>query len=190
MKIASSEALVAHVPMRALANTEVLAARKMGEAHRSSLERKASLARLVVLDFAGVEALTASYFLGGPWVLWSRPDRAGAEAICVVANLLVDGVEELDLLARVNLQPMWCGRWTRGRFRDARLVGAVDTIDAEIVDQVAEVGEITANNLAESSRHAIGVTGWNNRLAGLHLKKILRRRRDGRQNVYELPWKE
>ena len=175
------------VALADLAGDDVLAARRRGASHLKAIERLAGEARFVVLDFAGIRAITASYFLAGPMTLWAR-DRIAADQYVVVANVVDDVVGDVEVVSHLMDQPIWVGRWGRGGFRSPTLLGKVDGIDAAVIGLLSDRGRITATELVEIRDERIGATGWSNRLAGLSQKKILQRWREGRKHVYALPW--
>lgn len=178
-------AAVAHVSLLATSGGDtILAARRKGELHRAAIEFLAGVCPLVILDFAGIQAVTPSFFLGGPWALW---ERSHVEQYPVVANLPPGASDDLHLVASVKRTPLWAGKFYPGLFESEDLLGEVEGPDSFVLARVRR-GAVSATEL-EVLDSSLSVTGWNNRLAGLWQKKVLARRKVGRMYLYDLPWR-
>ena len=68
----------------------------------------------------------------------------------------------------------------------ARLIGTLDSGQQETLRAVEELGEVTGAELAVK-KPATKTSGpaWNNRLRDLHEKRLLRRRKMGREQIYK-----
>lgn len=163
----------------------ILASRRKGEQFRARFERAAGAASLVVLDFRGAESVTPSFFRGGPWCLWERPK---VEQYPIVANLPDISLDDLEWVTREMRTPIWTGRLAGAQFTEPHLVGELDEGDDFALARIFAAGTTSAADLAEVSSR-LTVTGWNNRLAGLWQRRVLRRAKSGRMYVYALPWK-
>lgn len=177
---------MAHIGMVELMNGDtILASRLKGERHKASIEAAAGAASLVVLDFRGADVLTPSFFFGGLWALW---ERSHIEQFPLLANLPVEGRDDVELAAIIKRNPMWEVGFSVGGISDARLLGELEVeTDAFAMDRVFSLGSVSASEMADANP-VLGVTGWNNRLAGLWQKKVLARRKHGRMFRYWLPW--
>lgn len=163
----------------------ILASRRKGERLRDAVEALAGIAPLVVLDFEGADAVTPSFFFGGPWALW---ERSRVEQFPLVANLPPDASDDLELVATVMRNPIWLGRFSGSFFREARLVGPLEETDHLAMSRILEIGSITATDMSDFDP-ILSVAGWNNRLSGLWQKKVLARQKSGRMFRHSTPWK-
>lgn len=179
--------LVVVISLKELAGgSTTLAAKQRGELHRDSIVSAAGLAKLVIIDCAGVALVTPSYFSAGPWALW---EREHLEQVPIVANATEESLDELEHLAKESKRsPIWTGIWAAGVFREPLLLGDLEETDEFVLSRMFTTDSITANQLADE-KPMLGVTGWNNRLSGLCRRKLLHRQRRSRTFHYMLPWK-
>jgi len=164
----------------------ILCSRPTGERYRSIIEQAAGITPLVILDFAGADVLTPSFFLGGPWCLW---ERGQLEQYPLVANLPAIALDDIEIVTKMTRTPIWTGCLVDGRFQNPELIGDLEEVDELVLSHVFEKGSVSAAELTKSIGR-LGVTGWNNRLAGLWRHKLLLRTKKGRMFVYSPPWKE
>lgn len=166
-----------------LAGNEVLAGRLVGNALaprlESQLPRDFTDGRPVVLNFQGVELVTASCFLAAFGWLWER------EASPVIANAAPDCRAEMELALRAaNLQALF------GSLREGALVDVepfnLEGTDRVTFDMVSGLGRATAGDLHALDR-SIKPSAWSNRLAQLYRYRLVRRETAGRQLVYSVP---
>jgi hypothetical protein len=54
----------------------------------------------VVLDFAGIQVLTSSYFFATLWPFWTREDADGPSTFPLIANASPDVAEELEFVMK------------------------------------------------------------------------------------------
>lgn len=173
------------LPVLELCGDPILASRRKGEQMRSLFEQAAGLTPVVILDFAGAEVVTTSFFMGGPWALWQREQL---EQYPLVANLPDDAIDDIDIVTRMTGIPVWTGLATGDRFHEPTLIGGLEEADGLVISRIFEKGSTSAADMVDSGGR-IGVTGWNNRLAGLWQRKVLMRLKSGRLFVYTVPWK-
>ena len=64
----------------------------------------------VVLDFAGIQVLTSSYFFATLWPFWTREDADGPSTFPLIANASPDVAEELEFVMKHRRIAAWCGR--------------------------------------------------------------------------------
>lgn len=168
-----------------LGGDPVLASRRKGERCREAIEQAAGVRLLVFLDFREAETVTPSFFNAGPWSLWERPRL---EQHPMVANLPEISVDDLEWVTRERRTPIWTGRLANSGFERPLLIGEIDEGDGEAIGRIFEAGMTSAAELAAASPR-LSASGWNNRLAGLWQKRVLKREKiDGRYR-YSLPWK-
>jgi hypothetical protein len=162
----------------------------------------------LILDFAGIEAVNGSY--ARATVAWlircARTHRAAislrkrnADPWAVkpfaierifVQNLAPDVREEIDgLLCQPSfrLPCLEALKVTSAQVSHARLLGHLDRQLRECLARLYEIGgEATTLDLHEQySGDNVQVTAWNNRLAALHERLLVTRRKDGRSWIYE-----
>jgi hypothetical protein len=173
------------LPVFELCGDPILASRRKGEQMRPLFEQAAGLTSVVILDFAGTEVVTTSFFMGGPWALWEREQ---VEQYPLLANLPEDALDDIDIVTRMTGNPVWTGLATGDRFHEPALIGDLEEADGLVISRIFERGSTSAADMVESGGR-IGATGWNNRLAALWHRKVLMRVKTGRLFVYTVPWK-
>ncbi|HVX90623.1 MAG TPA: hypothetical protein VHC20_03225 [Candidatus Paceibacterota bacterium] len=153
------------------------------------------LAPLVVFDFDGIESASASFLKALVFGLLPEAEpRTGLaqeaeqppEAFPVVAGLsplvreeLVDYVELAGTVAVEAIE------LNGEELLRARLVGHLDDALKSTLCALLRKGASTATELHAEAGIAINITAWNNRLSDLHSRRLARRRRNGKQWVYE-----
>jgi hypothetical protein len=152
------------------------------------------LAPLVVFDFDGIESASASFLKALVFGLLPgagsgrAEDGPSVEAFPVVVGLsplireeLVDYVELAGAVAvEAEATDLKGDELLR-----ARLVGKLDDALKSTLRALLKKGAATATELHAEAGVAISITAWNNRLSDLHSKRLARRRRNGKQWVYE-----
>jgi hypothetical protein len=145
----------------------------------------------VFLDFRGVEVVTGSWVnaLFGPFFQWAGSEET--DLFPVICNLAVkEWVDEFALVAE----------WTHRCFlvahcplpaKRARVVGPLDPGQKATLSAVLEFGPVTGAELERQWKaETIKATAWNNRLRDLYDKRIIRKERRGREQVYSTVLKE
>lgn len=134
---------------------------------------------VVVLDFRKVE------YVSGSWVNWALMPliRLAAEErndfYVVAKNFPKDSLDDLQLVSEQNRFPVIVV--PDDKLRHGVIYGILDPVQRETLQSVVSRGEVTGASLATKT-----VTGpaWNNRLKDLSLKRLLRRRKEGREQIY------
>ena len=169
------------IPLRELTGQAILAGRLPGQALRPLLEQSLSGAGeqpVVVLDFSGIDYITASYFLGAFTWLWER------EVVPLIANASPELREEVELALNAARLKALFGVLNDGRLSDVRPFN-LEGIEAETYERVRSLGTATANDLHALDRR-IQPNAWSNRLALLYRYRLLRRENVGRQLAYSV----
>lgn len=137
---------------------------------------------VVTLDFGGTEYVSASWINAMllPLISFSADDKN--DLYVVVKNFPEMSLDDLQLVAEQNRLPVVV---VSDDGKSGTLYGSLDPGQRETLDAVLARGEATGVALA-SERKGKGVSGaaWNNRLRDLNLKRLLRRRREGREQIY------
>lgn len=182
----------AHVLIKSALPRPVLAGKLAGDADaptlRAAIERESTTGSPVVLDLAGVDALSSSYFASAFLPLWARPWPSDALPP-LLANLSAHVIDDVRLAVEANSANVWSVRWSGGAVDDPRVLGKLDDLDRRALDGVMAEGHTDAASLFARNR-SIGLTAWSTRLGTLHQKGLLRRHKDGRRMTYTPPWKD
>lgn len=145
---------------------------------------------VVLLDFEGVELVTGSWInaMFVPFLTWAKDERQ--DLFPVICNAEKTWLEELALVAE----------WTHRCFvvaegplppRRAFVVGPLDPGQRATLEAMLELEEATGAKLEREKPEAeVKATAWNNRLRDLYEKRLLRRERRGREQVYSPVVKE
>ena len=145
---------------------------------------EASPGSIIFLDFAGVELVSGSWINAAlvPLLTWAADERNDLfPAIC---NAKADMLDELALVAKYTHT---CFLVASGPIppRHAALVGPLDPGQRSTLEALVELQAVTGAELErQRPEEAVKATAWNNRLKDLFEKRLLRRERRGREQVY------
>lgn len=145
----------------------------------------------VFLDFKGVEVVTGSWVnaLFVPFFQWAGAEET--DLFPVICNLAVK--EWLDEFALVAEWTHRCFLVANGPLpaNRAKTVGPLDPGQKATLSAVIEFGPVTGAELERQWKaEAIKATAWNNRLRDLYDKRLIRKERRGREQVYSTVLKE
>lgn len=139
------------------------------------------------LDFQGVDVATAS-FLREAILAYRDHCRAAFPAIYpVLANLAETVEEELaNLLVQRSDAMACCHLSDSSHASRARVIGTLESKQAEALRLVIDAGAVDAPTLARGEKGAkkVGPTAWNNRLAALAKKSLVLSAPEGRSVVF------
>lgn len=163
-----------------------------------SAEGRAVLAQLVTrlpfatdptvlfLDFDRVAVATGSFLREGPLALRHVVRAQNQPLYPIIANARGAVVDELALYAKLAAEVIPCCDLTAtGEANNARLIGDLDPKQAMVFEEIARRGVVTARALLDESSDDVGITAWNNRLAGLAEKGLVIESMRGRSKVYQ-----
>lgn len=136
---------------------------------------------VALLDFADVEIVTGSWINEAlvPLVRWAADERN--DIFPVFLNFDTAWLDELQMVAEWTHN---CFLVARGKTlpKEARLVGNLDVGQKATLVAVVEGAEVTGAAL--DGQEGVKGTAWNNRLKDLYGKRLIRRVKRGREQVY------
>lgn len=171
---------------RELKNT-FLQGRPLGRFHfpiLCSLLTKTNINDLVQLDFDGVELVTASWINEAiaPLIEWACGARN--DLFPVLINVNSDWFDELSVVSELTHKCFLVGEGKDGEL-SAILIGKLDVGQRETFDAAISMVEVTGAMLEKSGCNpAVQATAWNNRLRDLYQKRLLKRKKVGREQIY------
>jgi len=142
----------------------------------------------VVLDWSGIEIVTASYLGATFGTLLRMAMSGGLDRYFVMTGLNKAGLDELKLVVEVqNLVALVGDLDQDGSLHNVESLGILDPAYVEPLHAVQKAKTASAMSLYERarSRTKIGKTGWINRLSNLHRLRLVRKQRIGREYVFE-----
>lgn len=142
----------------------------------------------VLLDFDKVQVVTASWVNAAlvPLMQWASSEQTNIFPL--ILNVSADSIDELRLVAE-NSHLCFLIASNESPPKSAKLVGSLDAGQLDTLKTVLKMPEVTGAEL-HSKRKDIQATAWNNRLKDLHGKRLLRRQKRGREQVYSPVVKE
>lgn len=168
-------------------NEAYLQGRPLGRKHfpeLCSLVTQIPEGGVILLDFESVQMVTGSWINAAliPLLSWMTDQRN--DLFPVILNFSDDWIDELQMVAE----------WTHSCFlvskgkklpKCAKLVGKLDSGQRETLNFVSDSTGVSGAEL-ERLRPEAGVkaTAWNNRLKDLYEKRLLRREKRGREQIY------
>ncbi len=136
---------------------------------------------VALLDFAGVEIVTGSWINEAlvPLLRWAADERN--DIFPVLLNFDPDWADELQMVAEWTHN---CFLVARGKAapKSAHLVGGLDVGQKATLVAVASGSGVTGASL--HGQQGVKATAWNNRLKDLYQKRLVRREKRGREQVY------
>ena len=146
-------------------------------------------ASTVVLDWSGIELATASYFAATVVSLIRMSKLGELDRYFVLVGLNQTSLDELKLAIDVHDVMVLLGKLDRnGSPVDLRVFGKLETPYAETLEAVMSAQSASAGTLHDEQHRGktrIGKTGWANRLSYLHSLRLLKKRKVGRELVFE-----
>lgn len=136
---------------------------------------------VIVFDFAGVD------YVSGSWINWMLVPLVTYAAddsndhYLVLINFPAISLDDLHLIANVEHTPFLVT--TGSKLNEVMVVGDLDPAQTVTLLAVQNKGTATGASLADEN---VKPTAWNNRLRDLNLKRLLRRRKEGREQVYSI----
>jgi hypothetical protein len=174
----------AHIRVADRLGTATLQGRPLGRTHYPRLcELLADVPTgdVALLDFADVEIVTGSWINEAlvPLLRWAADERN--DIFPVFLNFDPAWQDELQMVAEWTHS---CFLVSRGKSlpKSAGLVGSLDV--GQKATLVAVVGSAEVTGAALDGRDGVKGTAWNNRLKDLYQKRLVRREKRGREQVY------
>jgi hypothetical protein len=163
-----------------------LQGRPLGKKHYARLCELLSetpAGEIAILDFAGVETVTGSWINEAlvPLTRWAADERT--DLFPLLVNVDPTWMDELQMVAEWTHT---CFLVSQGKIpKSGKLVGDLDVAQRATLDAVVEASEVTGAELKRLRREeSVKATAWNNRLKDLFEKRLIRRERRGREQVY------
>jgi len=168
---------------------DFLQGRPLGRKHfplLCALATSLTTGEVVLIDFCSVKMVTGSWINEAlvPLLSWMADQRNNL--FPVIVNFNDEWLDELQLVAE----------WTHTCFlvsnsevsnlpMQARIAGRLDVGQRETLKAVVLASSVTGAELERFQPEAgVKATAWNNRLKDLYSKRILRRQKRGREQVY------
>jgi len=139
---------------------------------------------IAILDFLGIPLVSGSWANAAivPLIRWAADSQIDLYPVLLNAN--EESVEDIQLVAEWNHQTYLHASVRRGCPRKAVLLGSLDQGQVTTLRHVLDLREVTGAELERRADEPIRATAWNNRLKDLHSKRLLRRTKRGREQVY------
>lgn len=143
------------------------------------------LGSVVCLDFGEVEFVTGSWLNAMVVPLWRSVAETNTNLFPMLRSGKSGWFDELRLVADWNHQCYFVGNGRRMPPLRALLVGNLDPAQRTCLEVVTAAREVTGAGLErDHPQEGIGATAWNNRLKDLFEKRLIRREKRGREQVY------
>jgi hypothetical protein len=165
-----------------------LSGRVLGKKHFGQASEVLSPVRpgeLIVLDFSKVEYVSASWINAMLVPLCKRAAEEANDLYVVLAVFPANSVDDLQLVAEQSHLPFLVSASVKVPISKATLIGSLDPGQRATLDAAQELGAATGAELAaKRASEGTKATAWNNRLRDLFDKRLLRRRKQGREQIY------
>lgn len=175
-----------HIPLSRLGKR--LQGKPTGRKHFADicgLLARANPGEMVFLDLDNVESVNASWInmAVAPLVRWAADEQN--DLFPILVHFPEKDFDELELVAEKNQQCYSVSSQATEPVPAIYIVGPLDPSLRTTLTMLADIGEATGAELARQRPDAgILPTAWNNRLKELYDKRLLVRRKQGRQQVY------
>lgn len=179
--------MIHHFDIAKELDEEFLQGRPLGRKHfpeLCALATQIPVGGVVLLDFNSVEMVTGSWINEAlvPLLDWMSDQRN--DLFPVILNFSDDWIDELQMVAEWTHT---CFLVSKGKKlpKKARLAGKLDVGQRETLNVVALASGISGAELERLHPDAgVKATAWNNRLKDLYQKRLLRREKRGREQIY------
>jgi len=176
------------IPLAKTFGTTQLQGETLGKRHYArvcELLSEVGQSEVVLLDFKGIEVVTGSWINAMLVPLYRRVAEPEIDLFPILCNATEDWLDDLSLLAKWTHQCYLVSSNCSVPVRKARLIGSLDPAQRTTLEAVIDLGEVTGAELErQRPEEDIRATAWNNRLKDLYEKRLLRRTRQGRAQVY------
>ncbi|MFX0138582.1 MAG: hypothetical protein ACFFDN_33370 [Candidatus Hodarchaeota archaeon] len=151
---------------------------------------KAQKGEIFVLDFSGVESITASYWNNIIQPLLNFTADAERDLFPIFCNIVDEPLEELKLTLDHRRIAILVSTEKNGILRNLELIGSIDNAHVETFNLVNTLGEVGASDIISQVKFELNEgmpssSGWNNRLATLYQMRLIRRTKKGRSYKYK-----
>ena len=145
-----------------------------------------ALPTIAFLDFNGVDIATGSFLREAVMGFRDFCRNAAGMIYPVVANANATIEEELATYLRGRNDAIWaCTIDPQGHAADPRILGELDTAQMSTIQLIDKHHPISAPELAKlRPDDKVGATAWNNRLATLAAKGMLKEVRHGKTKLF------
>jgi len=181
--------LIRHAMLTSPTGSATLAGSAMGRQMLAQLIEKTkplALPTIAFLDFDGVDIATGSFLREAVMGFRDFCRNAAGMIYPVVANANATIEEELATYLRGRNDAIWaCAIDSRGHTADPRILGELDTAQISTIQLIGKHHPISAPELAKlRPDDKVGATAWNNRLATLAAKGMLKEVRHGKTKLF------
>jgi hypothetical protein len=137
----------------------------------------------VALDFSDAEYVSASWINAMLLPLIAFAGDEKNDFYVVIKHFPKLSLDDLQMVTEYGRLPVIV--LSGNDSKTGVLYGTLDPGQRETLQAVLDQGEVTGVSLAKTSKGK-GLSGaaWNNRLRDLNVKRLLRRRREGREQIY------
>lgn len=171
--------------------SNVLAGAGVAEEHRDQIIENIALAShsdsVILLDFAGVEAVTASYLKVTIPLFYGESELIADEpAYPLYTNLSRSTEEDLDHFLAARGWPGMVVAVKYGKPNFSKLLGALEAAPTETLQRLSKIGFGSAADVMQlNGGTEVALTAWNNRLAELARLRLAKRTKKGRFWIYK-----
>lgn len=153
-----------------------------------AIDQQVSAPKALYLDFADVGVATASYLRESVFALKAYLRNIGSKYYPVAANANDSVFDELLTIANArNDAIISCSLSVQGAVSDISLIGQLDPKQQMTFELVNELKDADAGRLMRQygeEEQVTSTTAWNNRLAGLAARGLIREFTRGRAKYY------
>ena len=183
--------MLERVDVAACIETPMLQGRQRGREHYIRLCDRAKHMRrggIVLLDFSGCQSITGSWINTAiaPFYRWAA--EPSNDVFPVLTNLRLEWAEEFDVVGCWNGQAYLVADL---KAHTGIVVGKVESPYLETYDAVVQLQQATGAQIVRHwNQPDIKATAVNNRLKELYDKRLLLRRKHGREQIYKTVYME
>lgn len=147
---------------------------------------KANIGETIILDFKGVEHVSASFWNGIIPTVYAFAADEEREIFPIVCNVREDSLEELEIALKNRGMAILVAKKEADCLSELKLIGVIDDAHKETFDLINSYGEVGAGDLVSAKKkESVGLTGWSNRLSTLYHMRLIRRSKQGRSFRYK-----
>jgi hypothetical protein len=177
------------INLKAIAKTDELVGQALAKEHFPVLAAagmSGAPGDTILWDWSSIDIVTASYVAGAVVPLIRQSGSGKSERYLIFAGLNKHCLEELEFVLKAEKVAVLVALSVKN-IQSATVIGYLDPVYGDTLAEILKRRSVSASVLheAQGTNGTIGLTGWIKRLTTLNELGLVRRRKVGREYIYE-----
>ena len=177
------------ISLKVITKTDALVGRELAKEHFSILAAagmSGDSGDTILWDWSAIDIVSASYVAGAIVPLIRQSGSGKSERYLIFAGLNNHCLEELEFVLKAEKVAVLVVR-SVDNIGAATVIGYLDPVYGDTLTEILKRRRVSASVLyeAQGKKGTIGLTGWIKRLTTLNELGLVRRKKVGREYIYE-----